>query len=95
MQANVRDKILIRDPKEIEERRQVARDFAKQFKVSLPVFVDGMDNKVNADYSAWPDRIYVIDADGKVAYKAELGPRGFRPAEVPPVLDRLLSAKKP
>jgi hypothetical protein len=49
-----------------------------------------MDNKLNSDYSAWPDRIYVIDADGKVAYKADPGPRGFRPADVPGVLNRLL-----
>jgi hypothetical protein len=34
--------------------------------------------------------VYVLDAAGKVAYKGDPGPRGFKVAEVPPVLERLL-----
>jgi hypothetical protein len=89
-QANIREKILIEDPKTQESRDQVARDFAAQFKVSLPILVDSIDNKVEKAYAAIPDRIYVIDAQGRIAYKGGPGPRGFRVSEVPPVLDRLL-----
>lgn len=89
-QANVREGILIEDPKTIETREKVAREFAAQFKVSLPILVDGIDNRVEKDYAGMPDRIYIIDRDGKVAYKGAPGPRGFKVSEVPPVLDRLL-----
>ena len=52
--------------------------------------VDTIDDEVNKAYSARPDRLYVIDANGKLAYVGDPGPRGFKPAEIPPVLDRLL-----
>ena len=44
--------------------------------------------------AAWPDRVYVIDAAGKVAYKGDPGPRGFKVSEVPQVLDKLLTSKR-
>jgi hypothetical protein len=89
VQANVKEKILIPDSKTLEERAKVAREFAAQFKVSLPILVDTIDDQAEKAYAGWPDRIYVIDAEGRIAYKGGPGPRGFRVAEVPPVLDRL------
>jgi hypothetical protein len=83
---------LIQDPKTLEERRKVAQEFASQFKVSVPILVDTIDDQVEKAYAGWPDRIYVIDRDGKIAYKGGPGPAGFVVADVPPVLDRLLSA---
>ena len=53
------------------------------------MLVDAIDDRVRNAYAAWPDRLYVIDAQGKIAYVGPPGPRGFRPAEIPPVLDRL------
>ncbi len=94
-QANVQEGILIKDPKTLEERQKVAQEFAAQFKVSLPILVDTIDDQVEKAYAGWPDRIYVIDAEGKVAYKGGPGPQGFRVAEVPPVLDKLLGVPSP
>jgi hypothetical protein len=91
---NERDKILVKDPKTLAERRQVADDFAKQFQVTLPILVDAIDNPAEAAFAAWPDRIYVLDAAGTVAYKGGPGPGGFRVAEVPPVLKKLLDGTK-
>jgi hypothetical protein len=82
--------VSIADPRTLQERQEVAREFAAQFKVSLPVLVDTIDDQVDLAYSAMPDRIYVIDARGKIAYKGRPGPSGFRVPEVPPVLDKLL-----
>ena len=62
----------------------------KDFKVTLPVLVDTLDDTVGKAYSGWPDRLYVIDAKGKLAYVGGPGPRGFQPNEIPPVLNRLL-----
>ncbi len=91
---NIREGILIPDPKTLEERRKVAQEFAKQFKLSISILVDTIDNQMEKAYTAWPDRIYVIDADGKIAFKGEPGPRGFKVNEVPPVLDKLLNASE-
>jgi hypothetical protein len=62
--------------------------------VSLPICVDTLDDAVEKAYAGWPDRIYVIDADGKIAYKGGPGPGGFKVADVPDVLDRLLKKKE-
>jgi Iodothyronine deiodinase len=52
-----------------------------------------MDDPFEAAFAAWPDRIYVLDAAGAVAYKGATGPRGFKVADVPPVLQNLLGEK--
>jgi hypothetical protein len=89
--ANIRDNILIADPKSLEERRKVAHQFAEQFKISLPILVDTLDDQLEKAYAGWPDRLYVIDAAGRIAYKGAPGPGGFKVAEIPTVLDRLLA----
>ncbi len=38
-----------------------------------------------------PDRIYVIDAKGRIAYKGDPGPAGFKATAIPGVLDKLLN----
>ena len=48
----------------------------------MPTVLDRHDNAVNAAYAGWPDRLYVVGVDGRIAYKGGPGPGGFRPAEV-------------
>ena len=90
---NDHDKILIKDPTTLEERKKVAKEFAQQFKVSLPILVDPMADPFEKAFAAWPDRIYVLDRAGKVAYKGQPGPGGFKVNEIPPVLDKLIEKK--
>jgi hypothetical protein len=54
-----------------------------------------MKDTANRLYFGWPDRIYIIDGDGKIAYKAGRGPWGFKPADAKKVLTKLLKEKKP
>lgn len=89
--ANLRDGFVLNDPKSLEERRKVATDFVSQLKLTLPVLVDTLDDKAKLAFDSWPDRIYVLDAEGKVAYKSGPGPAGFKPDDVPPVLEKLLA----
>jgi Iodothyronine deiodinase len=84
-------------PKDWQERRKVAKDFAATLKVLVPVLVDTMDDAVGKAYAAWPDRLYVIDRDGKIAHQGGPGPFGFAPAvrAAPAILDKLLEQKSP
>jgi hypothetical protein len=90
-----KNKFPVAQPKTLEERQQVAREFASALKLSLPILVDSIDNKVDDAYAGWPDRVYVIDREGKIALKGGPGPGGFSPAvkSASAVLDRLLSEK--
>jgi hypothetical protein len=91
-----KNKFNIPQPKTLEARRKVAKEFAEALKLTIPLLVDSMDNAVGKAYAGWPDRVYVIDGDGKVVLKGGPGPQGFSPAvkAAPAVLDKLLAGSK-
>ncbi len=41
-----------------------------------------MDNSTDLAYSALPDRLYLIDKNGKIVYRSGPGPMGFKPDEL-------------
>jgi hypothetical protein len=86
---NVRAHVAIRNPQHAAERQKVASMCVRDVGLEMPAVVDGMDNAVEQAYTAWPDRLYVIDAAGLVAYKSAAGPYGFHPGEAGQVLRRL------
>ncbi len=69
-------------PRDLEARIAVATDFVERFGWSLPLSVDGMDDAALEAYAAWPERLYVVGADGRIAYKGGLGPFHYRPDEL-------------
>lgn len=79
---NVRDGILYRQPRTLEQRLAVARDFVRHFGFPIPLLVDGMQNHAAEGYAAWPERLYIIDEQGRIAYKGRRGTVGFAPSEV-------------
>ncbi len=48
----------------------------------MPLLVDDLDDRVGHAYSGMPDRMYLIDREGRVAYKGGRGPFGFKPGEL-------------
>ena len=44
--------------------------------------LDDVDDAVALAYGGWPDRLYLIDRDGRVAFQGEPGPDGFKPDEL-------------
>lgn len=91
---NVKEGIEIKSPKTEQERQDVAGTCVKSLKLSIPCLVDDMKNTAESAYAGWPDRIYVVGKDGKIAYKGEPGPRGFRPEDAEKVLKDLIEAKQ-
>ncbi len=73
----------------IEERIAVARNSYSQLGISFPAVVDNMDNKTEETYAAWPDRIYIVDKSGRLAYKGKEGPEGFKPLDMERTLAKL------
>ena len=66
----------------MKERLEVCRHCCSALEITMPIVVDEMDDRVGHAYSGMPDRLYVIDRAGKVAYKGGRGPFGFKPAEM-------------
>ncbi len=58
----------------------------------MPVLLDGVDNEVARGYGGWPDRLYLIGRDGRVAFQGAEGPFGFIPEELAAALEAELRA---
>ena len=61
-------------------------------KFEMPILLDNMDNEVDGNYAAMPERLYVIDPEGKIAYRSEMGPWGFDAEAWRDVIGELVSA---
>jgi type I thyroxine 5'-deiodinase len=53
--------------------------------------IDEFGNSTEQAFTGWPDRLYLIDATGHVAYKAKPGPFGFKSEELRAALGRLVN----
>jgi hypothetical protein len=84
MKSNLKEKddVCYAQPKTLEQRLIIANDFTKRFKFPLPFGVDDMSNAANDAYAAWPERLYIIDESGRIAYRGGMGPFKYYPAEV-------------
>jgi len=89
--ASVKEGVELAQPKTIEKRLEIARSHYANLGISFPAVVDNMDNKVAEAYDTWPDRIYIVDKKGKVAYKGKRGPKGFNPQEMGLKLKKICS----
>ena len=80
------------DPKTIDERRAAAGECATAMEYGIKTYVDEMDDAVMNAYVAWPERLYLVDTDGVIAYAGGKGPGGFSPEELKEAIERLLSS---
>lgn len=87
---NVRAGIAVKDPTTSVERAETAAKCALKLRINIPVAVDGMDNTVARQYGGWPDRLYLVDSDGRIAYQSGVGPIGFRPHELEAAIENEL-----
>jgi iodothyronine deiodinase-like protein len=82
MKSNVKDDVCYAQPKNLEQRVAIANDFIKRYKYPVPFGIDDMTNAAEGAYSAWPERLYVIDEHGRISYKGGNGPFKYDPKEV-------------
>ena len=90
MASNTRVGITVAQPKTVAERTRAAVHCCDSLKMALPLLVDDIDDTVGRDYSGFPDRLYLIDREGRVAYKGGRGPFGYKPRELEQTLIMLL-----
>ena len=81
--------MLFATPRSFDERAEVGATCVKDLKIDLPMVVDEIDNRTERAYTAWPDRLYVIDGAGRITYKSAPGPFGFKIEPVAKALEAL------
>jgi hypothetical protein len=79
---NRREEIALADPTSLAERADAADACVVRLRTRIPVLLDDVDDEVALAYGGWPDRLYLIGRDGRVAFQGGRGPDGFRPEEL-------------
>jgi hypothetical protein len=82
LEANRDDGIALVDPTSLAERADAAQACALRLRTRIPVLLDDVDDEVALAYGGWPDRLYLIGRDGRVAFQGGRGPDGFKPEEL-------------
>ena len=72
--SNLENNIIFRQHQSFEEREQVATTCSLDLPMTIPFLIEEMDNVIDEAYGAAPGRLYVVGADGKVAYHGGAGP---------------------
>ena len=91
MESNVKEKVVFTSPKSEEERAFVAGACVRKLGIKFPAVLDEFGNSTEQAYTGWPDRIYLIDGEGRVAYKSKPGPFGFLPDQLSAALVQTLT----
>jgi hypothetical protein len=91
--STAKPRVVFPQPKDDRARARVAQECRRQLGLTMPIVVDGVDDRVGILYSGMPDRLYLLDARGQVAFRGARGPFGFRPDELEQSLLLLLQAE--
>ena len=92
-QSNISDGVLFRQHQSFEEREEVAQTCSLDLHLPLPVLIEEMDNAIDEAYGAAPERLYLIGAEGRVAYQGGAGPHFFDLDEWAEAINVCLTAK--
>lgn len=72
------DGAVMEEPRTLVERTDHASHCMGKLDLApIPALVDDMDDTANRLYEAWPDRLILIDREGRIAYRSPPGPFGF------------------
>lgn len=91
-ESNLKDKIVFASPRDYGERSQVAGTCVRRLGIKFPAVIDDFENSTEKAYTSWPDRIYLIDQQSRIAYKSKPGPFGFKPDELERALKQITGA---
>ncbi len=82
MPSNVTENVVLVQPATLPKRRDAAKQCCERMSLSMPTVVDDVHDPVDSAYAGWPERMFVIDARGRIVYAGKQGPWGFKPDEV-------------
>ena len=88
--ANLEDDVLLAQHRDLGDRGAAARAGVGRLGLTMPVLVDGMDDAVSEAFAAWPERLYVAEPGGRLAYVGGPGPFEFEPDDAAEVLAGLV-----
>ena len=92
MPSNITQGVVFKLPKSFDERTGIASSCVRKLGIKIPALIDRMDDSTERAYTGWPDRIYLLDRNGRVAFKTKPGPFGFDAAQLRIQLRRVMAS---
>jgi Flp pilus assembly protein TadD len=77
---NEREGVALPEARSVAERAEHAALCRRELKIPYGAALDGLDGKAEAAFSAFPSRVFVIDAAGTVTFSSALDVETFREA---------------
>ena len=74
---NVGEGIIFQQPQGDDDRAAIAQTCILNLSFEMPMLLDDASDQVDGKYMAMPERLFVVDADGIIAWRSEMGPWGF------------------
>jgi hypothetical protein len=93
--ANQRDGVLLSSPRDYAQKEEYASSCVRNLGIKFTALVDEMDAGTELKYLGWPDRLYLVGRNGRIAWKGAPGPPGFKPAELESAVVQELARKAP
>lgn len=92
MPSNLKEHILVASAHTFSQRDEAAHVCVVKLGLKIPALVDDMQDSTEIAYTGWPDRLYVIDRNGRVAFKSRAGPFGFHPDDMAKALQAAVAS---
>jgi hypothetical protein len=92
---NVQQQILYAQPKTEAERAEVAGACQIDMGLEMPLLLDEMTNEVDAAWAALPERLYLVDESGRIAWRGGPGPFQFDPGAWEQAIEQHLRGAAP
>ena len=86
--------IVINQPTNIDQRAEAAEVCVLALNLEMPMLLDDMTNQIEKAYRAWPDRLFVLDTEGRITYHSAQGPQGFYPEDWEAAIQRLIGTEQ-
>jgi tetratricopeptide (TPR) repeat protein len=88
---NQREGVRLAEARTVAERAEHAALCRRELQIPYEAVLDGLDGKAEAAFSAFPSRVFVVDAAGTVTFSSPLDMESFRE----PALEAALAAALP
>ena len=90
VRENLNEDVIYDQPKDEDQREAIASACVLNLKLSIPTLIDDMNNGTERDYVALPERLYLIDIDGRIVHRSGPGPFGFSTAKFESAIETYL-----
>jgi hypothetical protein len=74
---NLIENVIWNEPQTDDERTEVASACQINLDLHMPMLIDSIDNDIDNKYVGLPMRLFLVDAEGKIAYAGDKGPFGW------------------